>query len=503
MFFRKKATSGKPPPPSILETPLYWFSEHDPFLMRDAMEGVLILGGTGSGKSSGSGRALILEYLGMGFGGLVLCAKIEERKRWEEYARATGRTDDVVIISPESGLRFNFLEYMANSGKGASYTENIVNVLVDSMTNVNRQGSGDSGGDQSYFINASKQIIRNCIDLIKLAAGNDGKIRLSLAAIYDVIRSAPRSVDDMKGKEWLDTPFGEYVLAAQANIANNATSGNPANEHDYRETISYFENDYARLPEKTRQSVISTFTSSAEPLTRGKLHELFSSGIDVTPEDAFEGKILIIDYPVKEWLFAGIFIQIIFKTLFQQAAERRHITETSRPVIMSVDECQYFMTENDLDFLTTARPSRICSIFMTQNISNLYAKLKNKELVDAILAVLSTKIFHANNDTITNKWLVDSLGQYWAQTHSASTSRTPEKPNDATIRALTGWGQSATSSSSSTSETRADKIEMDLFSQLRKGGAYNEYKVDGIITQSGKIWNHTQDNWMICEFSQL
>lgn len=98
----------------------------------------------------------------------------------------------------------------------------------------------------------------------------------------------------------MEGAFGEYVLAAQRNM-------NPANEHDYYETISYFENDYARLPEKTRQSVLSTFTSSAEPLTRGELHKIFSTGIDITPEDCFSGKILVIDFPVKEWLFAGIF----------------------------------------------------------------------------------------------------------------------------------------------------------------------------------------------------
>lgn len=169
--------------------------------MRDAMEGVLILGGTGSGKSSGSARLLILEYLASGFGGLVLCAKIEERKRWEEYACVTNRMNDLVIVSPESGLRFNFLAYMANSGKGASYTENIVNVLVDSMTHVNRQGGGSDGGDQSFFVNASKQVRRNCIDLIKLASGGESDIQLSLASIYDVIRSAPRSVEEMKSKE--------------------------------------------------------------------------------------------------------------------------------------------------------------------------------------------------------------------------------------------------------------------------------------------------------------
>ena len=46
----------------------------DLWRVKDACEGTVIFGGTGSGKTSGSGRALATAFLAAGFGGLVLCA---------------------------------------------------------------------------------------------------------------------------------------------------------------------------------------------------------------------------------------------------------------------------------------------------------------------------------------------------------------------------------------------------------------------------------------------
>ena len=43
--------------PYSLDEPLLWFSNH-PWRIRDALEGTAILGDTGSGKTSGSGKAI-------------------------------------------------------------------------------------------------------------------------------------------------------------------------------------------------------------------------------------------------------------------------------------------------------------------------------------------------------------------------------------------------------------------------------------------------------------
>src|SRR4051812_24964904 len=62
------------------------FSNHaaDVWRLRDACEGTLIAGASGSGKTSGSGRLLAKSMLRGGFGGLVLCAKSDEPELWRQ-----------------------------------------------------------------------------------------------------------------------------------------------------------------------------------------------------------------------------------------------------------------------------------------------------------------------------------------------------------------------------------------------------------------------------------
>src|ERR1035438_2846745 len=100
--------------PSALWHPLtllreWYAAEKQGFTVADALTGVAVFGATGSGKTSGPAKHLAWGYLAAGFGGLVLCAKKEERLQWQKWAQETGREDDLVIIDGGGTFRFNFL----------------------------------------------------------------------------------------------------------------------------------------------------------------------------------------------------------------------------------------------------------------------------------------------------------------------------------------------------------------------------------------------------------
>lgn len=86
-----------------------------PFTIADAQCGVAVLGGTGGGKTSGSGRFLALGYLGSAaeMGGIVLCAKPTEKDQWLAWAKETGREKDVIVFDASGEHRFNFLDWEA------------------------------------------------------------------------------------------------------------------------------------------------------------------------------------------------------------------------------------------------------------------------------------------------------------------------------------------------------------------------------------------------------
>lgn len=58
---------------SVMDTPLLRIGSQS-WTINDACEGVMIMGATGSGKTSGSGAHLAHAYLRAGLGGLVLVA---------------------------------------------------------------------------------------------------------------------------------------------------------------------------------------------------------------------------------------------------------------------------------------------------------------------------------------------------------------------------------------------------------------------------------------------
>lgn len=69
--------------------------------VNDAFQGVQVFGGTGSGKTSGSGQALARAFMESNFGGLVLTAKTDEADAWRQYAEQSGRADDLIMVGED------------------------------------------------------------------------------------------------------------------------------------------------------------------------------------------------------------------------------------------------------------------------------------------------------------------------------------------------------------------------------------------------------------------
>lgn len=163
----------------------------------------------------------------------------------------------------------------------------------------------------------------------------------------------------------------------------------------------------------------------------------------------------------------------MMKYFFQSAVERRRIAEGSTPCFLFVDECQEFITSYDARFMATARESRCCTVFISQNISNLYAAVKAQNVryvVDSLLANFMTKVFCANADSLTNKWAADLIAQSWQLKSGASTNT----------------GQN-TSLGASISQQLAYQVLPGEFATLLKGGP-PDWIVETILFQGGRIF---------------
>jgi hypothetical protein len=477
---------------SKLDKPLMWYSKHDAFTLRDSLEGALILGATGSGKSSGSGKALALAYLEAGFGGLVLTAKSDERKIWENYCRLAGRRRDLYVFSPANPLRFNFLDYeLQRKGKGAGLTDNILHLLSEVLQIAERQSGQGGREDEGYWRRSNRQLIRNVIDLLIIATS-----KLSVPEMYQVVISAPKSVDQARSADWQDRSFCYRCL-------NDATTAHKTQlqQHDLEIVTDYFMEEFPALSERTRSVVVSTFTSMIDVLNRGILSELFCGQTNFTPEAIENGAILVIDLPVKEYAEVGVFAQVLWKSAFQRSIERRNLQQNDRPVFLWADEAQYVTTDYDMQFQTTCRASRVATVYLTQNISNFYATLgggeQGRSAANSLFGNLNTKIFHANGDPVTNEWASTLIGRSRQFLTNATSSYDP----DDGFSNCWDW-----SSTPRTSAGVSEHIDFEVppreFTILRRGGRANRRRVDAIAFQGGRRFRSNGRTWLPVIFEQ-
>lgn len=474
-----------------LSLPLVRLSEYEVMTLGDMCEGVQILGATGSGKSSGSGRHLALAYLSAGMGGLVLTAKPDERRVWEGYCRETGRSEDLIIMSPSEPLRFNFMDYeRGRAGPGGGLTENLVN-LFSEVLQVAERSSGSSGReDEGYWVRASRQMVRNCLDILILGQGS-----VSIPDLYRTIVSLPMSLQQVNDPDWQNASFAFRCLRAA-----DGASLPEMRRKDLELCTDYALLEFPALSDKTRSIIVSTFTSMIDVFQRSVLRELFCTTTNVTPDCTAAGKILLIDLPVKEFQEVGRLSQVLMKFVFMRAIERRPQEEDMRPVFLWCDESQNFTSEYDFQFQSTARSARVCTVYLTQNLSNYYATLgageDGKAQADSLLGNLNTKIFHANGDSVTNEWAAELIGR----SRQFFINSSQQSPTDV-YSMLFGFGNAA-QTTGGFSEVMEYEVAPRVFTTLRKGGPANAGLVEGIVFQGGRRFRPSGRSWLKATFQQ-
>ncbi|OWK46480.1 type IV secretory system conjugative DNA transfer family protein [Fimbriiglobus ruber] len=443
--------------------PLLYFSEQDPFTIGDSCEGAFVFGQTGSGKSSGIGQSLAIAMLRAGYGGLVLSAKPGEAETWMKYARLTGRERDLVIVSPENRHRFNMLDFLYKSGgRGAGLTDNVVAIILE-MLRVKDQSRG-SGGD-AFWTDSARQTLSCCIDLLGLA-----KETISFPNIAKLLNSAPTSQEELASDVWLKKSYLNAIVDRAT--ANKTLS--VSQETDLLVAVEYFLSQFPRMDDRTRSNILATVNSLTFVFTRGLLVELFGSTTNFGPQDTFEkGSIIVLDLPVKTFLEAGQFAQILFKTIWQKEVERRDVSLHPRPVVMFCDEFQNFVTPYDPIFQSTARSARVASVALTQNIDSIISRFPahtGRAEAEALFGNYNLKVFSAQDHVGTNEWASKSIGQVWQYVTNTNAS-------------LGAENGSLSAGSSQQLKYLVDPIE---FVRLRKGGESNNCMVDSIVFRSGK-----------------
>ncbi|MEQ8470043.1 MAG: TraM recognition domain-containing protein [Marinoscillum sp.] len=511
-IFQKKQAAPKNRIEEILDqTLLEMPGTKEIITWADSVEGSLILGATGSGKSSGPGRHLALAMLKSGYGFCILCVKSDESKRFQDYIRkeAPEREKDIIVFNKTSGLKFNFLKYeMDREGEGAGEIINSANALMslNEQTRIHLSG-GSSGNDERFWDNALRRLINRTISLLRLT-GEEVSISnmrrivskcfdRDTVQLYELLIKTANANDETdpqkKQKAKSDLSLwakADFFLSTIIKLRNPEFAG----DQEVRGIVDdYWMHEFALLSERPRSIVVESFLGIIDPfLNNGILKNQFSGGhsSELEPESIYlNNKIVIVDFSVKEFGLAGILASTIYKTSFQAAMERRVIQseDDPKPVALWIDEYQNLCSPMyDSLFQLTARSSMVASVFITQNINNLIFVMGNNQpeaKAKSLLSNLNLKIFASNSDVETNQWAAEIIGKELTLFQNVNYDKDKQL-------------------SKSKNQQMYFRLSPDDFTKLKTGRSANNNIVEAVVFKPGKYWGTEKENFAVIEFEQ-
>lgn len=452
----------------------------DVLTMNELYEGCLILGGTGSGKTTGPAEAVMRFLLNEGCGVLWLTAKADEYDRAERLCRQTNRSRDLIRFAPDESHTFNFLEYeLTSRGAGTASAAQLLDDLVSFASRSSGQGS------DPFWPMAASRLLR-----MSLSICNDARRPCTIEHLYSFLTNLPTK-DSLGDSRWRDGFCAKSIGLA---------SGRTPRSQDFDLAASYLLEEWPSLADRTASSIHAQAMNVVDRFMAGGLTSLVASDRStLTPNDLHAGKVIVLDVPYLRYREPGQFVQLVWKLAAIRATLRREVTSDTRPVAIFADEAQLFCLPR-IDAATQAvgRSSRLISVAATQNlplaISALGGPGMEKEAL-AWFANFSTQIFCANSDGETNEYASARCGKSRHFFYSGSAT---QEPFDLAKEVL---GQGMKSTASFNQQWFPDLPPEVFASQLRRGGAGHGFFVDGVVTRTGRRFSNGKP-FLITPFKQ-
>ncbi|HZZ78899.1 MAG TPA: type IV secretory system conjugative DNA transfer family protein [Gemmataceae bacterium] len=436
----------------------------DLFTMRDLLNSVAVFGRTGSGKSSGSGAALMRSIVNDRNSALLICAaKPEERGEVRRMYREADRMDCLLEFRPGGKHCCNYLDYISKTGGGAREVAKFMAMVRETLRSCDAKG----GEGDKFFEDEGNRAIYNATVVTKLATG-----KVTAQALQVFLSGIAQSPAQIHDPEWRKGYHCETIRKAMA------ARKNPMQKHDLSIAIEYFLGEMPSLNDRTRSSIMTGVYGLLHLFNTGIVREMCSGKSTFTPDDLLDGYSVLCNIPSSVHGEQGTIVNVGLKYLVQRAVLKRHAKPGDTAVGIWADEAQQVICPSfDAHYLAQCRSHLGYMIYLTQSVSGYYSAMRQagRHQTEALLANFGHAIFHSC-DPVTAEWASSKLGKTVTTFVGGSFSPQHEVYDD-----LFGTTKFTGSFNTSYSEI----LQPNAFFNLRTGGRANSNCVDGIVIRNG------------------
>ncbi len=408
-------SAARPPIKSSLNDTLFTFDSGRRLSFAEGVRSTLVLGGTGSGKTTSVILPMLDALLRRGFGGVILDVKGNLGAQTRELAKACGRLDDVVEFgSSPDACATNLLADMKQHEIADFFQVLAVNG-VEHDANISWHSKGGSlAADVAQVLTSLSQVERNC--------HFSRQFTPTLKAVF--------------------TALSNHVFAANLWKFYCQELGELRAHHQYSQKPDYLmeaealyhavnaECFHILLPEDHQASKRDVITAQQQKtwMLQGILkrlkciqvtHDLmdrFSSLTEATVPLNFtdlvyrQKKIVLVHFSPDCGPTGALLSHCIKERFYQSILKNGSRLASDQYTFMIADEFQHILDVdserplNDMELFGLSREFRNINIIASQSMASLYAKGRT-HAVSSLLGNCTTKILLQNSDPETLDWV--------------------------------------------------------------------------------------------------
>jgi hypothetical protein len=339
--------------------------------VKDLLQHVLVLGGTGSGKTSGIFRPLAKQWIENNCGGmLVLCGKGQLPQDFVGLS-------NYVLVHPETS-QINLVEGL----KAEDVAEVLKQVVFDPANQ----------GDQIWSQHG-RELVRHAGMLVEgIHSRNPQQAPWTLETLY---------------KTMVDEEFRKELLQIVENSGENEVTDLEVDAH------AWFVREFNPKYQEFQESVLGTIQGWFSDLMGHREFRTWTrceSGEDVT--QCLRGKLVGVSTPGFEFGQAGSTISAFLRfRVYTQAQKRRDswaASEGETPCLILMDEAHELLAGMDEHMAAKARSLGLGLVVGTQNIPQLFKRFQKyggSALINLFMSVICLRADHE-----TYEWLVKRIG---------------------------------------------------------------------------------------------